>query len=54
MYYFPMDFKKLSLDGLIDTDALTSALSEAALNKIKQLSVEAFKDPGAAPNFQMW
>ena len=25
MYYFPMDFEKLTLDGLIDTGALTSA-----------------------------
>ena len=27
MYYFPMDFEKLTLDGLIDTGALTSAIS---------------------------
>ena len=32
MYYFPMDFEKLTLDGLIDTGALTSAISEADLN----------------------
>ena len=29
MYYFPMDFEKLTLDGLIDTGALTSAISYA-------------------------
>ena len=26
-HYFPMDFEKLTLDGLIDTGALTSAIS---------------------------
>ena len=51
MYYFPMDFKKLTLDGLNDTVA--SAISEADLNKIKLLSNEAIKDTGPAPNFQI-
>ena len=51
--YFPMDFEKLTLDGLIDTGALTSAISEADLNKIKLLSNEAIKDSGPAPNFQI-
>ena len=53
MYYFPMDFEKLTLDGLIDTDAFTSAISEADLNKIKLLSNEAIKDTGPAQNFQI-
>ena len=53
MYYFPMDFEKLTLDGLIDTGASTSAISEADLNKIKLLSNEAIKDTGPAPNFQI-
>ena len=53
MYYFPLDFEKLTLDGLIDTGALTSAISEADLNKIKLLSNEAIKDTGPAPNFQI-
>ena len=53
MYYFPMDFEKLTLDGLIDTCGITSAISEADLNKIKLLSNEAIKDTGPAPNFQM-
>ena len=48
-----MDFEKLTLDGLIDTGALTSAISEADLNKIKLLSNEAIKDTGPAPNFQI-
>ena len=41
MYYFPMDFEKLTLDGLMDTGALTSAISEQDLNKIKLLAPEA-------------
>ena len=53
MYYFPMDFGKLTLDGLIDTGAPTSAISEADLNKIKLLSNEAIKDIDTAPNFQI-
>ena len=53
MYYFPLDFEKLTLDGLIDTGTLTSAISEADLNKIKLLSNEAIKDTGPAPNFQI-
>ena len=53
MYYFLMDFEKLTLDGLIDTGALTSAISGEDLNKIKLLSNEAIKDTGPAPNFQI-
>ena len=53
MYYFPMDFEKLTLDGLIDTGALTRAISEQDLNKIKLLAPEAITDTGPAPNFQI-
>ena len=53
MYYIPMDFKKLTLDGLIDTGALTSAISEQDLNKIKLLASEAIKETGPPPNFQI-
>ena len=53
MYYFLRDFKKLTLDGLIDTSAPTSAISEADLNKNKLLSNEAIKDTGPAPNVQI-
>ena len=48
-----MDFEKLTLDGLIDSGALTSAISERELNKIKLLAPEAISDTGAAPNFQI-
>ena len=48
-----MDFEKFTLDGLIDTGALTSAISEQDLNKIKLLAPEAITDTGPAPNFQI-
>ena len=51
MHYIPMDFEKLTLDGLIDTGALTSAISEQDLNKIKLLANEAIKETGPSPNF---
>ena len=53
MYYMPMDFEKLTFDGLIDTGALTSAISEQDLYKIKLLANEAIKDTGPPPNFQI-
>ena len=53
MYYIPMDFEKLTLDGLIDTGALTSAISEQDLNKIKLLANVAIKETGPPPNFQI-
>ena len=52
MFYIPMDFEKQTLDGLIDTGALTSAISEQDLNKIKLLANEAIKETGPPPNFQ--
>ena len=48
-----MDFENLTLDRLIDTSALTSAISEAYLNKIKLLSNGATKDTGPASNFRI-
>ena len=48
-----MDFQRLTLDGSIDTGALTSAISEQDLNKIKLLAPEAITDTGPAPNFQI-
>ena len=53
MYYMPMDFEKLTLDGLIDTGALTSAISEQDLNKIKLLANETIKETGPPPVFQI-
>ena len=48
-----MDFKKLKLDGLFVTGALTSAISEQDLNKIKLLAIEAIKETGPPPTFQI-
>ena len=53
MYCIPMDFGKLTLDGLIDTGALTSAFSEQVLYKIKLLANEANKETGPPPNFRI-
>ena len=53
MYYIPMDFEKITLDGLNDTGALTSAISEQDLNKIKLLANETIKETGPPPNFQI-
>ena len=52
MYNIPMDFEKLTLDGLIDIGALTNAISEQDLNKIKILAPEVITDTGPAPIFQ--
>ena len=46
-----MDFEKLTLDGPIDTGALTSAISEQDLNKIKLLAPEAITDKVLHPIF---
>ena len=53
MYYMPMDFEKLTLDGLIDTGALTSAISEQDLNKIKLLAIESIKETRPQPILQI-
>ena len=50
----PMDFEILTLDALIDTRALTSAISEQDLNKIKLLANESIKETGPTPNFQIF
>ena len=41
------------MNGLIDTGALTSAISEQDLNKINLLANEAIKETGPPPNFQI-
>ena len=53
MHYMPMDFEKITLDGLIDTGALRSAFSEQDLNKIKLLANDAIRETGPPPNFQI-
>ena len=38
MLYFPMDFGELTIEGLIDTEALSSAIPESDLRKIRFLA----------------
>ena len=53
MLYFPMDFSELTLDGLVDTGALSSAIPEADLRKIRLLAPQSIVKEGPAPNFQI-
>ena len=53
MLYFPMDFGELTIDGLIDTGALSSAIPEMDLRKIRLLSPQSVIREGSPPNFQI-
>ena len=53
MLYFPMDFGELTIDGLVDTGALSSAIPEADLHKIRLLAPQSIIKEGPAPNFQI-
>ena len=53
MLYFPMEFGKLTIDGLIDTGAHSSALPEADLRKIRLLAPQSIVKEGPAPTFQI-
>ena len=53
MLYFPMDFGELTIDGLIDTGALSSAIPETDLRKIRLLSPQSVIREGLPPNFQI-
>ena len=53
MLYFPMDFGELTLDGLVDTGALSIAIPEADLRKILLLAPQSIVKEGPAPNFQI-
>ena len=53
MLYFPMDFGELTLDGLVDTGALSSAVPESDLRKIRLLAPQSIVKEGPAPNFQI-
>ena len=47
-----MDFGELTLDGLVDTGALSSAIPEADLRKIRLLAPQSIIKEGPAPNFE--
>ena len=53
MLYFPMDFIELTLDGLEDTGALSRAIPEADLRKIRLLAPQSIVNESPAPNFQI-
>ena len=53
MLYFPMDFGELTLDGLVDTGALSSAIPEADLRKIRLLAPQSIIKESPAPYFQI-
>ena len=48
-----MDFGELTLDGVVDTEALSSAIPEADLRKIRLLAPKSIIKEGPAPNFQI-
>ena len=53
MLCFPMDFGELNIDGLIDTGALSSAIPEAELRKIRLLAPHTILNEGPPPEFQI-
>ena len=53
MLYLHMDFKELTIDGLIDTSALTGAISEADLRKIQLVALQTILNEGLPPAFQV-
>ena len=53
MLYFPMDFGELTIDGLIDTGALSSAIPEMDFRKIRLFSPQSVIWEGPPPNFQI-
>ena len=53
MLYFPMDFGELTLDGIIDTGAHSSAIPEADLRKTRLLAAQSIIKEGPVPSFQI-
>ena len=53
MLYFPIDFGELTIDGLIDTGAKSSAILEMDRRKIRLLSPQSVIREGLPPNFQI-
>ena len=53
IFYFPIDFGELNIDGLIDTGALSSAIPEADLRKIRLLAPNTILNEGPPPEFQI-
>ena len=53
MLYFPMDFGELTIDGLVDTGALSSAIPESDLKKIRLLTPKSIIEEAGPPNFHI-
>ena len=53
MLYFPTDFGELNIDGIIDTGALSGAIPEADLRKIRLLAQHKTLNEGPLPEFQI-
>ena len=54
MLYFQMDFGELTLDGLIDTGAHSSAITEADFRKIRLLAPQSKVKEGPARLSKSW
>ena len=52
MLCFPIVFKKLKIDGLIETDALSGAIPRTDLHKIPRPALHTLSIEGAPPEFQ--
>ena len=53
MLHFPMDFGELNIDGLKDTGALSRAIPETDLRKIRLLALHRILNEGPPPEFQI-
>ena len=53
LLYFSMILEKLTIDGLVDTGALTSAIAESDRRKIKLFTPQSIIKEVPPPNFQM-
>ena len=53
MFYFPIDFGELIVDGLIDTGARSGAIPEADLKKIRLLAPQSIIKEGPALSFHI-
>ena len=52
MLNFPLEFWELNIDGLIDTGALSSAIPEAVIHKVRLLAPHTILIEGPPPVFQ--
>ena len=53
MLFFPIEFQELNIDGPIDTSALSGAIPEADLRKIRLLVPHTILNEGPPLEFQI-